>query len=147
MTAISPFVTFVGVLFLEDFREARITPAAVRILNWLYAFCGPQFVPNITFVTTRWDGNDQDGLEEYFSRLHHWEGEDQGLFSRFLAKGAQWYHHGLVKGNGGKWRTLSIKRQTREQEIAARRMIAFRYLNATATPLLILHELDLPMPL
>lgn len=151
MTAISPFVTFIGVLFLEDLRDTRITPAAVRILKWLFAFCGPQFIPNITFVTTRWDGNDQEGLDDRRSRLRHWEEEkeegDRGLLSQFLSSGAQWYHHGLCKDENGEWRTLSIKKETRARAVAARSMIAARYLDLAVAPLHILQELDLGMPL
>ncbi|KAL4813117.1 hypothetical protein BDW67DRAFT_178117 [Aspergillus spinulosporus] len=62
-----PYVQFRGVLYVDSMESNRGTPAAEKILNWLFYFCGKDYMPNVTH------------------------------FQALFGNGATVYHHGLIK--------------------------------------------------
>lgn len=113
-------------------KENRVTPAVEKILTWLFLFCGQDYMPNVTIVTTNWSGNDPDGIEEKLTRVEQWK--EERLIQRFLLHGATIYHHGLVENadeKSGKYTTLHVNRKTKERGSLARDYIAARYRNST----------------
>ncbi|GFF84633.1 hypothetical protein IFM53868_04209 [Aspergillus udagawae] len=141
MTAMSVgerYVEFRGVLYVDSMEENRVTPATEKILTWLWLFCGQDYMPNVTVVTTRWDGLDVDGIETKMSRVERWRAE--GLLHRFFEHGASTYHHGLLT-EGGNYQTLHIERQAERRRLLARDEITARYHHPTSLKLQIYNEI------
>lgn len=44
-----------------------------KILIWLTLFCGLEYMPNVTIVTTGWNGLDADGIDEKFALWDKWK--------------------------------------------------------------------------
>ena len=63
-------------------------------------------MPNVTIVTTKWDGLDADGIEEKLSLVDKWK---DCLLEPLIRHGASVYYHGLV-GEAGSYRTLHINK-------------------------------------
>lgn len=140
MSIVHSYAEFRGVLYVDDIKENRVTPAAHQMLTWLSLFCGQDYMPNVTIVTTRWDGLDQDGIKDKLSRFEKWQ--EQELFKRFHnnGNGANIYHHGLIK-ESGQYRTLHIKRDSEKRASLARDEIATLYQNPTNLKLQIYIEI------
>lgn len=128
MSVVQPYVQFRGILYVDTMDQDRVTPAAEKILTWLFYFCGTDFIPNVTIVTTKWDGLDEDGIETKLTRFNKWK--ENALLRRFFHHGAGSYHHGLV-GEEGNYRTLHIDRKADKRRSLAREMIAACYQGAT----------------
>lgn len=124
MSVLHRYVKFRGVIYVDSMEESRETPAMEKILTWLLHFCGEAFMPNVTIVTTKWDGLDDDGIEEKMFRVTQWKNDR--LLCPFFDNGAKIYHHGLVKENG-RYKTLSLKKQPDRRQVLARLDIAARY--------------------
>ncbi|RHZ67324.1 uncharacterized protein CDV56_106958 [Aspergillus thermomutatus] len=138
MSVVERYVEFRGVLYVDSMEENRVTPATEKILTWLWLFCGQDYMPNVTIVTTRWDGLDVDGIQSKMSRVERWQAE--GLLQRFFSHGASIYHHGLVM-EGGNYKTLHIERRAEERRLLARDEITARYHDPTTLKLQIYTEI------
>ncbi|KAG2002839.1 hypothetical protein GB937_009489 [Aspergillus fischeri] len=130
MSVVERYVKFRGVLYVDSMEENRVTPATEKILTWLWLFCGQDYMPNVTVVTTRWDGLDADGIETKMARVEKWRAE--GLLQRFFEHGASIYHHGLVM-EGGNYKTLHIERQAERRGVLARDAITALYQHPPAS--------------
>ncbi|EAW20826.1 uncharacterized protein NFIA_113570 [Aspergillus fischeri NRRL 181] len=130
MSVVERYVKFRGVLYVDSMEENRVTPATEKILTWLWLFCGQDYMPNVTVVTTRWDGLDADGIETKMARVEKWRAE--GLLQRFFEHGASIYHHGLVM-EGGNYKTLHIERQAERRRVLARDAITALYQHPPAS--------------
>jgi hypothetical protein len=138
MSVVERYVEFRGVLYVDSMEENRVTPATEKILTWLWLFCGQEYMPNVTVVTTRWDGLDADGIETKMSRVERWRAE--GLLQRFFEHDASIYHHGLIM-EGGNYKTLHIERQAERRRLLARGAITARYHHPTSLKLQIYTEI------
>ncbi|KAL4971429.1 hypothetical protein BDW66DRAFT_165244 [Aspergillus desertorum] len=139
LSVVQPYVQFRGVLYVDAMEDNRVTDAAEKILSWLYYFCGTQFMPNVTIVTTWWDNLNDDGIETKLARFEKWKGSD--LFQRLFVNGAAEYHHGLYK-EGTKYSTLHLERKANQRRLRAREMIAARYEGRTTLRLQIHIEIE-----
>jgi hypothetical protein len=137
MSVVQSYVQFRGVLYVNSFQGNRITPGAEKILKWLSLFCGLEYMPNVTIVTTMWDGLDADGIEEKLARIAQWE---DGLLNPLIKNGASFYHHGLIQ-EGGNYRTLHFERAADERRMLARDYIATHYRDPTNLKLQIYVEI------
>ncbi|KAL2811476.1 hypothetical protein BJX63DRAFT_433323 [Aspergillus granulosus] len=138
MSIVQPYVQFRGVLYVDSMENNRGTPAAEKILNWLYYFCGKDYMSNVTVITTRWDGLDADGIEDKLSRFKQWEADR--LFRALFDNGAKVYHHGLLK-EGNSFKTLHIERQFERRRSLALTMIMSCYHGPTSPQLQIHAEI------
>ncbi|KAL6230867.1 hypothetical protein BDW75DRAFT_221606 [Aspergillus navahoensis] len=132
MSIVQAYVQFRGVLYVDSMENNRGTPAAEKILNWLFYFCGKDYMSNVTVITTRWDGLDADGIEDKWSRFKHWEADN--LFRALFDNGAKVYHHGLLK-EGNDFKTLHIERQSERRRSLAQTMIMSCYYGSTSLQL------------
>ncbi|KAH2485673.1 hypothetical protein KXV28_001211 [Aspergillus fumigatus] len=138
MSVVERYVQFRGVLYVDSMEENRVTPATEKILTGLWLFCGQDYMPNVTVVTTRWNGLDADGIETKMARVGKWRAE--GLLKRFFKHDASIYHHGLVM-EGENNRTLHIERQAERRRVLARDAITALYEHPTSLKLQIYTEI------
>lgn len=104
LTTFGSFVQVVGVLFVVGNPGTRLDQQDTRILRWLQCFCGPDFLRNITIVTSFWDSYNEESFQQVYSRMQSLE-EDK-VFSQVLSPsspgkryhGAYLYHHGVAGG-------------------------------------------------
>ncbi|KAF7596809.1 hypothetical protein BBP40_012408 [Aspergillus hancockii] len=136
MALIQRYVVFRGALYLDFMEDNRVTPAMVKILTWLSLFCGQRYI--VTIITTRWDGLDEDGIEEKPARVERWK--ESELLQSFIQHGASIYHHGLVQENG-KYRTLHIRKKAEDRSSLARNNIDERYRDPTTLQLQVYIEI------
>ncbi|KAL4784864.1 P-loop containing nucleoside triphosphate hydrolase protein [Aspergillus varians] len=104
------WVTVVGVMFVHDARQQRLTQSEMRTIHWLQCFCGPQFFRNITIVTTQWDrltNEDMDQARDIAKELEESAFADI-LLSKYVTSGRT-YYHGVNIGGGDGWDALSKK--------------------------------------
>lgn len=144
MSIVHPYVQFRGVLYVDSMENNRGTTAAEKILNWLFCFCGRDYMPNVTVITTRWDGLDADGIEDKLSRVEQWK--EDNLFKALFENGAKIYHHGLVKEANG-FKTLHIHRQSERRRTLAQNMIISCYCGPTSLELQVHVEIANGAPL
>lgn len=130
MATVRTYVRFRGVVYVDSMNDRRLTAPAQRILTWLTHFCGEGYMPNLTIVTTMWDGHDEEGIEDKLDIYETWRAGAH--FQYFFSHGAKVYHHGLVKGGDG-YRTLSREKKSAERKSDALQMI--RDYGDTAPPL------------
>ncbi|KAF2679430.1 hypothetical protein K458DRAFT_374935 [Lentithecium fluviatile CBS 122367] len=138
MATIKPYVRFRGVMYVDKLSEDRITPPARTITTWLQHFCGSAYMPNVTIVTTMWDGLNDDGVEDKLARYERWSTGE--LLEPLIRHGAGTYHHGLIKRGGG-WRTLHITRKDGDRARYAKDWVHERYHEPTGIPLQIYTEI------
>lgn len=120
-----------------------------RALEFLEHFCGLEYSPFITFVTTLWD----EITQERAMRRH-----DENVkqiadkkWAPFITKGANVYYHGRVYENGEPTLArLDIERQAAERRACVRDMIGRLYPRDKdyTVPPLIVQELrdNIPLP-
>lgn len=124
---------FVGVLYFSKITE-RIQVLDEKLRAAVLGFCGPSFIPQITFVTTFWTPVcDEHGLElnEHLKQLK------QGLLTEFVEKGARFYEHGREFPNAnGAGEFLNWYKPDDKLKISAytRRMVLCRYIEMPEVP-------------
>jgi hypothetical protein len=138
MCVAQPHFAFRGVIFVDSLEAARITPAAEKMLEWLWRFCGQDYMPNVMFVTTKWDELSHSGMETRRARVELWKQNPQ--LKRFFTHGATIYHHGLVK-QAGSYKRLDINADAGERRSLARDAIAKHYHDPTDLTLQIYDEI------
>ncbi|KIW91812.1 uncharacterized protein Z519_07782 [Cladophialophora bantiana CBS 173.52] len=84
--AIRHHATIVGVLFAASVNYSRVENLDRKLLEFLELFCGDEYIPRITFVTTHWTHPDA-AQSNRFAHL-------RSLWCSFLARGAGLYQHG-----------------------------------------------------
>ncbi|KAL2863363.1 uncharacterized protein BJX67DRAFT_374564 [Aspergillus lucknowensis] len=138
LSVVQPYVQFRGVLYVDSMKDNRVTAATERVLKWLFCFCGAEFMPNVTVVTTQWDELNTAGVKTKLSRFGLWKSGD--LLEPFFDNGADVYHHGLIQ-DGNTNRTLHIDEDAGRRRFLARQMIASRYEGPTTLKLQIHTEI------
>ncbi|RSL54326.1 hypothetical protein CEP54_009948 [Fusarium duplospermum] len=156
VTALGPFVTIAGVLFVYGFPKQRFEAQDMQTVRWIQCFCGPEFFSNITIVTTQWDAFCNKG-----SFRSHWKRFGDMLQKPDLDRivnppgrfhGGKVYYHSFPEGratadsyNSMLWKEEEIDSEKRGDEL--RNLIRSRYSNAKPAKLQILHELKQKTPL
>lgn len=84
--------TIAGIWYVIDNSRPRDEEIHAKLRNWLVEFCGSDFFPYLTFITTFWDYTDAQHGVVLNSRL----AERQELWREFLDGGAKTYQHGKV---------------------------------------------------
>ncbi|KAL3480772.1 hypothetical protein BJX99DRAFT_272521 [Aspergillus californicus] len=138
LSVVQPYVQFRGVLYVDSMKDNRVTAATERVLKWLFCFCGAEFMPNVTVVTTQWDELNQAGVKTRLSRFGLWKSGDP--LEPFFNNGAGVYHHGLIQ-DGNTNQTLDIDEDAGRRRFLARQMIASRYEGSTTLKLQIHTEI------
>jgi hypothetical protein len=140
-------VAYAGVLYIHP-AAVQFSNDCQRALEFLEHFCGLEYSPYITFVTTMWDEYGQER-----ARRRHDENVEQikeKKWAPFIARGAQVYYHGRVYENGDPTLAyLDIENQAAERQACAREMIARVYPRdkGYTVPPLIVQELRAHVPL
>ncbi|OAP63928.1 hypothetical protein AYL99_03155 [Fonsecaea erecta] len=134
--AIYQHATIVGVLFVASVNSSRVGNLDRKLPEFLKLFCGDEFVPRITFVTTHWTHPDA-AQSNRFAQL-------RSLWWSFLAGGAGLYHHGRKYNNQHEDTGICLTWPSNRDEIAgyARNMVSRHYGGVEAPVLRILTELD-----
>ncbi|RMJ18125.1 hypothetical protein CDV36_002230 [Fusarium kuroshium] len=149
LTALGPFVTVAGVLFVYGFPKERLESADLQTVRWIECFCGPEFFSNITIVTSKWDRNsNEDSFPEHWQVLGDMM-QDPDL-QRIINPPARFhgghvYHHGFPQGSAtvdSFEDILSRKRHPEKRGDALRDLIHSRYANAKPPQLQIFRELE-----
>jgi hypothetical protein len=111
LCTLNQWVTIVGVMFVHDARQDRLTESEMRTVRWLQAFCGPQFFENITVVQTQWDRITEDDIEQARDNAKELERSafEDILFPKHVIPGRV-YNHGVRTEDGSEWDLLSKKR-------------------------------------
>ncbi|ORY17427.1 P-loop containing nucleoside triphosphate hydrolase protein [Clohesyomyces aquaticus] len=123
MATIECFVRFRGLIYVDDFNATRMTPAARKILEWTQRFCGHSYMPNVTIVTTKWDGLNEKRIAQ---QLDHFQKLTDQPLMPFVSNGAERYHHGLIR-DGDRWKVLDLEDHSEIRANLARNMIHDRY--------------------
>lgn len=138
-------VTYAGVLYVHP-ATLQFSKEVKQSLQFLALFCGPDYFPQITFVTTFWDDiapSQIEAKDELIGELAQYK------WPSFLSRGAEVYHHGRVY-EGGKptLDTLSLDDHPELRQIQAREAIARLYPvdRVYAAPMIIM-ELRAMIPL
>lgn len=147
---ISSVVKIVGVLYAADTSSDRVRTASVSNLQWLRCLCGPDFFPNITIMTTKWDQWGEDAFHEKKEQLKDWTSEWASiLHPPGGGPGAKLYHHGIPGGGeSSHWtRAFSHKREKTERRLEALKMISKHYQDCVPVNLLVLDEVSRGIPI
>jgi hypothetical protein len=105
LIAFSSFVQVVGVLFVTGNPGTRLDQQDARTLRWLQCFCGPDFIRDVTIITSFWDTYNAASFSQAYARMQKLYEDDniaQILFPVSLERsshGAQFYHHGVTYGH------------------------------------------------
>ncbi|KIW98884.1 uncharacterized protein Z519_00547 [Cladophialophora bantiana CBS 173.52] len=113
--------TIVGVWYVVDNSRPRDEAFERTLRSWLAAFCGEEFFPYLTIITTFWDCRTRQDTEKLEKRLQ----QRKQLWSPFLDHGAKTYEHGKVYENGvARGQFLSWEHQQSELATQARSVVA-----------------------
>lgn len=118
-------VTYSGVLYIHP-ATVQFSNDCQRALEFLEHFCGLEYSPYITFVTTMWD----ECTQERAMRRHDDNVKQikEKKWAPFIHRGAQVYHHGRVYENGAPTLAyLDIDNQAAERRANVRDMIGRVY--------------------
>jgi hypothetical protein len=123
--ALGPWVNIIGVFFVHNVRQDRLSAGEMKTIQWLQCFCGPQFFKNITIVLTQWDRIIEDDLDQAYSIAEELK---NSAFHAILCPpdgvtGGQVYNHGLVPGPAD----VESKPLSKRTECEARREIAANF--------------------
>lgn len=138
MATIQPYVRFRGLIYVDSFDNVRATKSARKILEWVRLFCGDNYMPNVTIVTTKWDTQDDDAISDKLQRFDNWSNSD--LLKPLLSNGAVSFHHGLIRTKNS-WTKLSLTKNSEQREFEARKMIHERYENSSQIQLQVYLEI------
>ncbi|KAL4799558.1 hypothetical protein BDV19DRAFT_385326 [Aspergillus venezuelensis] len=138
LAVVQRYVNFRGVMYVDPFEETRESPTTKKLLSWLVHFCGEEFMPNVTIVTTKWDELSPTGIKAKMARVEEWK--DNPILQPFLKNGARMYHHGLVTVNGA-YLTLDINDKHEQRQVVARQDIATHYHTPSTSQLKIYTEI------
>jgi hypothetical protein len=152
LTTLGPFVTVAGVLFVYGPPRTRITDSDLKTLQWVQAFCGPDFYQNITVVTSMWDDYNQRSFKRAWGRMLDLISNENivnVLDPPERYHGGSLYHHGLPGGQGTALSFPSVLYQEtmgaqRGEEV--RKMIQRRYAESKPVKLQVIRELESGTP-
>lgn len=134
-------VTYAGVLYIHP-ATVQFSNDCQRALEFLEHFCGLEYSPYITFVTTMWD----ECTQERAMRRHDENVKEikEKKWAPFIDRGAEVYYHGRVYENGEPTLAyLDINKQAADRRACARDIIRRVYPKdkAYTVPPLIVQEL------
>ncbi|CAI7593071.1 unnamed protein product [Penicillium manginii] len=89
-------VMYAGILYVHPVN-APFSEEIKQALLFLDAFCGRDYVPSITFVTTMWDLQNSKGVIRSNALV---ESLRRTKWALFMDRGAKLYHHGRRYENG-----------------------------------------------
>jgi hypothetical protein len=89
-------IDLVGVWYVVDNTASRNPWIEAKFVDWLVAFCGEDYFPHITFVTTHWNCID----DQQFAQCQHKLEQRKITWETFISKGAETYQHGKVYTEG-----------------------------------------------
>ncbi|KAL4748225.1 P-loop containing nucleoside triphosphate hydrolase protein [Aspergillus terricola var. indicus] len=140
-------VTYAGVLYIHP-ANVQFSNDCQKALEFLEHFCGLEYSPYITFVTTMWDEcNQERAIRRHDENVKQIE---ERKWAPFIARGAEVYHHGRVYENGEPTlANLDIEKQAAERRSGVRDMIGRVYSRDKeyTVPPLIVQELRAHVPL
>lgn len=147
LNATKDSVTYAGVLYIHP-ATVQFSNDCQRALEFLEHFCGLEYSPHITFVTTMWD----ECTKERTMKRHDENVEQivEKKWAPFIDKGAAVYYHGRVYENGEPTLAcLDIEEHAADRRACVRDMIARVYPRDKdyTIPPLIVQELRANVPL
>lgn len=86
----------VGVLYVTKISHSRVETIDHKLLNFIQSFCGDDYIPHITFITTHWTASLDWEKTTYNAKLRNL----QLLWDKYLVKGAKLYQHGREYKHG-----------------------------------------------
>lgn len=105
-------VEFAGILYVHAIGTTLSTGSSM-LLTWLEAFCGPDYYPRVTFVTTMWDELGLRGVQTQNRLLPQW----MEKWDKFIQGGSRAYHHGKFYDNGiATDRILDVEKDSEERK-------------------------------
>ncbi|KAL4876659.1 hypothetical protein BJY04DRAFT_222837 [Aspergillus karnatakaensis] len=96
LNATKDAVTYAGILYVTP-ATLQYSSEAKQNLRFLEEFCGLDYSPFITFVTTLWDDMSLSGVERNDSLMREMRDKK---WSSFIDRGTHIYHHGRVYRGG-----------------------------------------------
>lgn len=113
-------VDFAGILYVHAMGTTLSTGASM-LLRWLDAFCGPEYYPRVTFITTMWDAFSTSGVQTQNRLLPQWEQQ----WNNFIQGGSRVYHHGKFYDGGATTdRILDVDTDSQERQCQVWKMIS-----------------------
>jgi hypothetical protein len=97
ISSIRHFARITGLLYLTPITQQRFDSFDRKLVQFVHALCGAEYIPRVTFVTTFWTGAPPsynkylEGLKEKWEETVHVEGE----------AGLTTYQHGRVYNAAG----------------------------------------------
>ncbi|KAL3453189.1 hypothetical protein BJX65DRAFT_302106 [Aspergillus insuetus] len=80
ISSIRPFARITGLLYLTPITQQRFDKFDRKLVQFILALCGAEYIPRVTFVTTFWTGAPPsynkylEGLKEKWEEIVHVEG-------------------------------------------------------------------------
>lgn len=139
LTALGPFVTVAGVLFVHASDSRRLFEDDVKTIRWLQCFVGAERFRHITIVTTMWDDTPQNKLQQRWSKMQEFENHQDIkmiLDPPGRYHGGVIYHHGFPGGNicdGAFKNILDMDEQHLERAREIQGLITRRYAKSSST--------------
>jgi hypothetical protein len=96
LSVVKDSVTFAGVLYVHPVN-IPFSEETKKGLLFLEAFCGLDYAPHITFVTTKWDSLSTKQIKKSDELVNELI---KSKWARFRKEGANLYHHGRCYENG-----------------------------------------------
>lgn len=144
--SIRPFARITGFLYLTCIPQERFDDFDRKLIQFIRAISGPQYVPRVTFITTFWTatpGQAASYNQRLVSLRRRWE-DGVGM------RGLKTYQHGWEYFNGaGGDRGVIIDWFINRDQIArhAREMVSRHYSSPSIAASKIEEELDANMPI
>lgn len=107
-------IVFAGVWYVVNHMEERIWEIDAKSLDWLAAFCGNDFFPYLTFVTTHWDCVNNS----YYQKLERRLGQRKQQWKHFLNGGAKTYQHGKLYEDDGTEQNKTLDYQLDDERLS-----------------------------
>ena len=145
MAAFGSFVQIVGILFDLGDPGTRLDQEDKKLMHWIQCFCGPEFMHNVTVVTSSWDKHSEDGFEQAYNRMQTLDRDE--IFKQLMEpkseakdkryQGPSMYHHGCINGELSmeSYPCLSYKRQVKERSEELQNLIRRRYSKQNFKPI------------
>lgn len=145
VNSIRPFARITGFLYLTCIPQERFDDFDRKLIQFIRALSGPQFIPRVTFITTFWTatpGQAATFSQRLASLQCRWE---DGIGMR----GLKTYQHGWEYNSAGGDRGVIIDWYINREQIArhAREMVAKNYSSPITAASRIEEELDANVPI
>ena len=143
--SILPFARITGILYLTCIPQERFDDFDRKLIQFIRALGGPQYIPHVTFITTFWTatpGQATSYRQRLMSLRRRWE-DGVGM------RGLKTYQHGWEYNGAGDDSGMIIDWFLNREQIArhAREMVARHYSSPSIVPSRIEEELDANVPI